>query len=223
MTQPTLPFHTDPRYESSVSLGLYGKEWYTRGEIDAASTRSAEVRGSSSYLDIENAVQVDIEGVGFGYQKLTLVTLGTSRERPTLSDCLRYHSRLNKEGDTMRHAGLTDLTPEVGGGVGAPDEDAVGRLLVRVSTQRYGVDDFRHNAQRFIGPKSPAEGVLSVDKDGADTVGWFTSQGATLSDWTQVDKDAWGPGGKSVTTIEYDAVTVEEPDYQRWLSAEGSL
>lgn len=202
-----------------LSLGFYYDRGIHEAEVSAANGHTHQYTdGIEPFFQIGEVRSVDPPFGEAPGDMLTLVEAGTRSAMVSLSDIKLLHANLNDHIDAMRHAGMTDIQPSMATPRGRAHEGAIPKLITHVATSRGTAAEFKSNLESMTTTWNPADAILETGREDGQNYGYTIGNGLTLSDAMELDRDAFGPGGKSVTDIHYDAVVVNAERYGSFLS-----
>lgn len=213
-----IPFRLSGLYDASVTIGIKDDDKYTEAELSAAAqTRVGQLFEIEAVTSFQPG-EVD-EVVDFGDQWLTIVDVDTRDGLLDYSDVRLFHSKVGG----MRMASQTDIQPSISrpqqaGSVGGSDDGVVPKMVTRVESNRGLHDEFVSGLENMVSPWAMGDAIIEVDTSGAGNVGYIVGRGGTMQDWSELDRDSFGPGGKSVTDISFGGIAVENEVYQQFLS-----
>lgn len=209
-----LPFPTSGLYDSGVTVGIYDDEPHHESEVSSALLVTGSGR---QFFEVDSVQTVEADFEGAPADHLTLVRVDTDAEMLKLSNVTILHGNIG-----FRHAGMTDIQPSIQrpAQAGRPDTDdgIVPKLVTRVESNRGTREEFIDGLENMVSPWGMGDAIIDVQTDSSPNVGYIAGMGGSLSDWLELDKESFGPGGKSVTDIYFDGVAVEHERYNEWLS-----
>lgn len=205
-------------HDGYTSIGIYHDEAVHEAEVSAANRFAHKYSDGEPFFPVDAVRSLYAPHENDPGDILTLVDVDTSEVMLDRSDVMLFHANLNDHIGAMRHAGMTDVQPGVSSSRYSDHETVIPKMLVRIESNRGTREEFRTGLQTWTSAWNPGDAILAQERQGGTNVGYIIGRGMTLSDVSNLDKDAFGPGGKSVTDIGFAGIPVDADDYSEFRS-----
>lgn len=205
--------------DTEVSIGLYHDEEIHEAEVSAANGYAHEFAdGVEPFFEVVDVLSVEAPFSDAPADWLTLVQVDVSSEMVEQADIRLFHANIDDHLGVTRHTGMTDIEPGLQHGKLTPAEGVLPKMVTKVESARGTKLEFENGLEDMTSTFNPGDVVLHVEKKDGVNVGYTIGRGMTLSDASKLDRESFGPGGKSVTETSYTAVAVDGDEYAEWKS-----
>lgn len=218
-------------HRGHINVHVWTADRLHEAEISAANRYVGEYTSDEPLIDVENVVTLEWPEDGEKDWQ-AIVEVDTSTEMLQLGDVRVFHGFLNDHIGEMRHSGLTGIYPGVDVNQPTPtkmpqeeiEPNVMPKVVTRVETNRYTQQEFREGLESMTATYTEGgQAILGMEQEDGRNVGYIIGNGLSLSDASKLDKDSFGPGGKSVTETYYDAVPVNVNEYEKFIDQSENL